>query len=67
MANCRHDANGICKSCKQTIAEGGNVALTPDVKPAAAPEPQWGNFPYRLDIRDDAPLSSFFHPPRKSA
>ena len=40
MANCNHDPNGICKSCKQTIAEGGTVALMPDVKPAAAPEMQ---------------------------
>ncbi len=27
MANCDHDEVGICKSCRQTIREGGTVAV----------------------------------------
>lgn len=27
MANCDHDQVGICKSCRQTIREGGSVAV----------------------------------------
>ncbi|KKN69037.1 hypothetical protein LCGC14_0445090 [marine sediment metagenome] len=35
MTNCEHDAAGICKSCRQTQQEGGNVALHEEAK---APE-----------------------------
>ena len=27
MSNCGHDPTGICKSCRQTQQEGGNVVL----------------------------------------
>jgi hypothetical protein len=36
MANCDHDKAGICKSCRQTIKEGGTVAV--HGKAAATPE-----------------------------
>ena len=33
MANCAHNEDGICKSCRQTLAEGGTVPLTQPVPP----------------------------------
>lgn len=40
MANCDHDKVGICKSCRQTIREGGNVAarLVASLREPTAPE-----------------------------
>ncbi len=44
MTNCEHDPTDICKSCNQTIREGGTVALLPAEKPKASkkakPEPE---------------------------
>lgn len=37
MTNCEHDPTDICKSCNQTIREGGAVALHEKPEPTPAP------------------------------
>jgi hypothetical protein len=57
--------------CKDTLGDLVPTPVIAEVVPPAAPlpilEPRWGHFLYRLAIREDAPLSPFFHPPKKSA
>ena len=70
---CRHDqrTGNTLQHCKDSVdgivptpvlAESTRAAVSLPI-----PEPQWGNSSYRLDLREDAPLSPFFHPPRKSS
>ena len=73
IETCRHDKStgNTMQHCKDSV-EG--IVPTPVLAESTPPavsrpalEPEWGNFPFRLDIREDASLSPFFHPPRKSA
>ena len=57
-----------CKDAMDGIVRSSVLAVViPPAVPLPTPEPQWGNSPQRLDMREDAPLSPFFQPPRKSA
>ena len=60
MQHCKDSVEGIVPT--PVLAEGAPPAV---LRPT--PEPQWGNSPYRLNVREEAPLYPFFHPPRKSA
>ena len=60
MQHCKDSVEGIVPTA--VLAEG-----TPPTVSRPTPKPQWGNFPYGLDVREDAPFYPFFHPPRKSS
>jgi len=67
-----HKSTGYTlQHCKDTP---GTMPRTPvlaeGVSPAevlTAPEPRWETSSYSLDIKEDVPLSPFFHPPKKSS
>lgn len=40
MADCIHEGVGVCKSCKQTLIEGGNVQFREEAQPKPKPKPK---------------------------
>ena len=60
LQHCKDAVDGIVPT--SVLAE-----IIPPAVALPTLEPRWGNSPLRLDIREDAPLSPFFHPPKKSA
>lgn len=67
-----HKSTGYTlQHCKDAV---GSIVRTPVLAEGVPPatlvpvlEPQGENSPYRLDIREDAPRTPLFHPPRKAA
>ena len=73
METCAHHRSTgyTLQHCKDAVEGIVPTVVLAEIIPSAVAlptlEPRWGNSPHRLAIREDAPLSPLFHPPRKSS